>query len=316
MKLQEEYLRRPSNAYITITVFNRKEVTLRCLRRLYDLGIFHWSTVVLVDDGSTDGTAECVRKEFSVDDVVIIEGKSELWWGGGTRLGMKYAIEHGAETIFWLNDDCLVGAEVLERLHSYADENRCITSALSKTPTGHIYGGTRRTWKGLSPVDFSAGTVIPVDAINGNCVCIPGFILKEIGMVDADSFPHSRGDSDYGFRAAKAGFPSVVLTNVVCENEDNLSVAGSSWLFSDIGVLDLWKSFNTPKSAHYFPAYWKFCIRYWGGWGVFLYLSVYFKLIIYSVVKAIVPLPVLRRLFGHHSGSWGKQEFYNEGSVK
>ena len=49
------------NVYIIIPVHNRKAITLQCLNTLKnngDLGQYH---VVVVDDGSTDGTAEAIE---------------------------------------------------------------------------------------------------------------------------------------------------------------------------------------------------------------------------------------------------------------
>ena len=49
---------------VIIPVHNRRETTLACLRRLTADGVPAWSRIVVVDDGSTDGTGEAVRVEF------------------------------------------------------------------------------------------------------------------------------------------------------------------------------------------------------------------------------------------------------------
>ena len=68
---------------VLLTVFNRKEKTLKCLSRLFaqlpveDLQI----DVFLTDDGCTDGTAEAVENLFP--SVHTLKGNGDLYWNRG-----------------------------------------------------------------------------------------------------------------------------------------------------------------------------------------------------------------------------------------
>lgn len=68
------------DAFLVIPVRNRREITLRCLRHLRDHRDLDWLNVIVVDDGSTDGTSEAVRKEFR--EVQLVQGNGDLWWTG------------------------------------------------------------------------------------------------------------------------------------------------------------------------------------------------------------------------------------------
>ena len=79
-----------SQPYIIIPVHNRREFTLRCLASLHDQGILAAMQVIVVDDGSTDGTHEAVNAEFP--QVILLPGDGNLFWTGAVTLGMSHAM--------------------------------------------------------------------------------------------------------------------------------------------------------------------------------------------------------------------------------
>ena len=62
--------------------------------------------VYLVDDGSTDGTSEAVKKNFP--QVNIIKGDGTLFWNGGMRVAFSKAMESEHDYYLWLNDDTIL----------------------------------------------------------------------------------------------------------------------------------------------------------------------------------------------------------------
>jgi hypothetical protein len=50
-----------------------------------------------------DGTQEMIREEFS--EVTLLETTGDLYWTATTNLGIKYALEQGAEYVMTLNND-------------------------------------------------------------------------------------------------------------------------------------------------------------------------------------------------------------------
>ena len=76
---------------VLLTCHNRSEKTTACLHSLFQcyLPSDFVLDVFLVDDGSTDGTAELVTEKFP--KVIIIHGDGNLFWNRGMHLAWSYA---------------------------------------------------------------------------------------------------------------------------------------------------------------------------------------------------------------------------------
>lgn len=74
---------------IVIPVFNRKEYTRECLLSLKDQTDQRFK-VIIVDDGSTDGTEDMLREEFP--EVEVLKGSGSLFWTAGVNMGIRHAL--------------------------------------------------------------------------------------------------------------------------------------------------------------------------------------------------------------------------------
>lgn len=233
---------------VLMTVHNRVETTVRCLKRLlaqvgYGRGEGVESVeVFLVDDGSTDGTSEEVEKIGGISPdrresrselnagcgewkIHLIEGDGSLYWAKGMRLAWETAVEHGDyDGYLWLNDDV-----ELTRMPEFRDD--CIQVGECVNSKGEVTYGLRG------------------DLFTGNFVYVPRSVYEKLGMICGD-FAHAWADSDYAMRAKRAGV-KVVSCGIVgkCEGHPNrpslkgLSIVERLRLLTDPkgwNVHDLW----------------------------------------------------------------------------
>jgi glycosyltransferase involved in cell wall biosynthesis len=195
-------------AHIIIPVHNRRELTLACVGTLSQFSDIQRFSIILINDGSTDGTAEAIRDLYP--NVTVLDGNGTLWWTGAIALGMEYAYTQGAEYIIWLNDDCELLPNTLPALVQFCQEHPgAIAGAqgfVTNQPDRLAFGGKRKTWQGYRYIQAELNQISPCDLLSGNIVCLPRVVIKKIGYPDIKRTPHYGGDSLYLLRAKKAGF--------------------------------------------------------------------------------------------------------------
>jgi GT2 family glycosyltransferase len=204
---------------VLVTVHNRVNTTVRGLSQLASLAAwisedFEFS-VFLVDDGSTDGTSSRVR-ELPLD-MTIVAGSGSLYWNRGMALAYQSARASVREFDAYMlyNDDVLLDTNFSDFLRLFRDlgNKAILVGAFREPATGEIsYSGFVRLGR-LRPLSFRrtelTGTLVPVDAFNGNLVLIPGKVFEALGGLDP-GYTHAYGDIDLGLRAKAIGVRSYV----------------------------------------------------------------------------------------------------------
>ncbi|MCX2741160.1 glycosyltransferase family 2 protein [Pontibacter anaerobius] len=199
--------------YIVIPVFNRKNFTKECLLSL-KRGTNQNYKIIVVDDGSTDGTADMLREEFP--EVEVLFGDGNLFWTASVNMGIKHALQLGAEYVMTLNNDLEVAEDYIENTYKrMAEKPNAIIGALE------MDAGTREPAFGGEIVDFKLNKVrhllqeLPkeqqvglhkVSQLPGRGLLIPRAVFEKIGLLDQDRFPHYVADYDFTHTALRNGF--------------------------------------------------------------------------------------------------------------
>jgi GT2 family glycosyltransferase len=118
--LRKETLTKPA-VTIAIVNWNSRELTRRCLETL---GVTNYVPfeVVLIDNGSTDGSVDMIQREFSW--VRLIRNTNNLGYPRAVNQGITYAISRGAKYMFIMNNDIeFLHQDWLTKLVSLAEDN-------------------------------------------------------------------------------------------------------------------------------------------------------------------------------------------------
>ncbi|MGN7780845.1 glycosyltransferase family 2 protein [Mycolicibacterium sp. 22603] len=217
---------------VLVTVHNRASTTVNGLSKLaafsktledeFDFRVF------MVDDGSTDGTGEQVRKVPL--NLVQIRGSGSLYWNRGMALAYEAARTSGADFDAYMlyNDDVVLDSNFVDFMRQFrANHEAILVGAFLEPGTTEIsYSGFVRV--GARPFAFIKPELdqllVPVDTFNGNLVMIPSDVFEALGGLDP-KYTHAYGDLDLGLRAKNMGVPSFVFGVPIgcCERGSSLA---------------------------------------------------------------------------------------------
>lgn len=230
---------------VLLTVFNRKEGTLRCLANLHKMNLPDECRmdVYLTNDGCTDGTPEAVRGQFP--EVNVIDGDGTLYWNRGMYTAWEAAAKaYDYDYYLWLNDDTFLFPNCIEELiddmTSVNNQAIVVATIRSRKEERTTYGGHVLKGQGLVVPN---GQMQECRTMNGNCVLIPREVFRKCGNLDW-TFRHAIGDLDYGYRARKAGFKVYSSKEWLgyCENNPKLP----AWARPEVPFLKRVKNLYSP----------------------------------------------------------------------
>lgn len=218
----------PIRVEIVTPVHNRRDITLQCLRSISNLNSEGLDIgVVIVDDGSTDGTTDAIRAEFP--NVDVVQGTGDLWFTEGTNVAVRRALETNPKYVLQINDDQVFDADsVLYMVETAERYPRTVVGSLlllwdkphslfQTAPVWDTWSGGWRHWYSQTVWTIP---VRPwnVDIIVGNCVLIPVAAINECGLMDSKRYPNF-GDAEYTPRLKRGGWQLIIdpRSRVFCQ---------------------------------------------------------------------------------------------------
>ena len=217
------------HVYIVIPVYNRISYTRKCLECL---GRQTWKTlkVIVVDDGSIDGTSHMIRENFP--KVKLFTGDGNLWWTGAINVGIRYALQQMKEGdfILTLNDDLEVDDDYVEQLVSFAmaHPGSLVGSVVVDINRPEIIqngGVIINLWtakktvlnSGKKLASFGDRYFTKVSTLTGRGTLIPMEVFSDIGLYDEKHFQQC-GDTELPLRAAAHGMALFVSYGAVVKS--------------------------------------------------------------------------------------------------
>lgn len=259
---------------IIIPIFNGIDLTKKCLENLdkqinsaKQTNIKH--EIVIIDDGSTDGSADWISSNYP--NIEVLKGNGNLWWSGGVNKGAKYAIETlRVDYILLWNNDIFTDTNYFTELHDIIAKEKADTIIGSK-----IYYDPQfqKIWSMGAIFDTKSGKkylvgfnqndtenfskAIEVDWLPGMGTLIHRSVIETIGYWDEKVFPQYHGDSDFTFRAKIKGYkikayPQLRIWNN--KEQTGLSHRGKfKFLFRSL--FDIKSNFNIKKDYLFYKRF-------------------------------------------------------------
>jgi GT2 family glycosyltransferase len=205
---------------IVILNWNDPDETISAVESVFQMDYTNFR-VVVIDNGSTDDSVERLRP-LANERVELIEVPVNTGYTGGSNLGMKRALEMGADYAWLLNNDTTADPHTLSSLVALAESDERIglvspmISTLGDTQKIVFAGGwwdkKTRSYVDTHDIDLAkrwmqehpdAGVVF------GTALLVPARVIRKIGFLDDKFFAYYE-DFDYSIRSLDAGFRNVV----------------------------------------------------------------------------------------------------------
>ena len=247
---------------IIIAVHNRLTFTQRCLNTLnIDESKYH-ITVIIIDDGSTDGTSDWIIENHP--HVVILKGSGNLWFGGATQLGIDYVLNFSPtfDYVLTLNNDTFIDSYSIDLMVEASKEEKVVAATYWQENVDSV-GTAGRLWKqcaglrGLpSSDDWSflqlESDFVDVDSVATTATLFPVKFLLNSSKISLKMHPHHRYDvmlsascRDLGAKFITSTQPLAV--HIYSDRSDLISYRSQS-------LREFWiRTFQDPLQVDYLP---------------------------------------------------------------
>lgn len=192
--------------YILVPVHNRRETTRTFIHCLLDQTYTNWH-LVLIDDGSVDGTAEMAAG--LVNDLTVIKGDGSWWWAKSLQKGIEWLCSNKTQDnsiVLIINDDTEFDPHFLEKGMSVVASGR----DLLVKPYGYDCINGHLVDAGICYDWFTLSRTLAIGKEEVNCFSTRGIFLmmstlNKIGDFYPRLLPHYLSDYEYTIRAKRKG---------------------------------------------------------------------------------------------------------------
>jgi GT2 family glycosyltransferase len=237
--------------YLLLPVHNRKEITrgfIECLAA-QTFSNYH---LVLIDDGSTDGTAVMV-KEY-IPSATVLRGNGNWWWAGSLQQGLNWLKKNPplpSDVILMTNDDAELPPNFIERGCALLKPGVLMQAAICDDANrevldiGVVYEDCKMLFRAPRPGE-------PVNCLTTNGLFIRWHDLQVVGGFYPRLLPHYLSDYEFTIRAQKKGLKLLVPPDL--KLYWNRETTGFREIEEDSLPLFLSKFFSKKAASN--PVYW------------------------------------------------------------
>ncbi|AJS57453.1 glycosyltransferase family 2 protein [Paenibacillus sp. IHBB 10380] len=222
---------------IIIPTFNGLPLLSACIDSIRSHTIAEQYELIIVDNGSTDGTAEyCIRERLT-----FVSLPKNIGFPKACNIGISIATR---DQLLLLNNDVICTPNWLSNL----------TQALTSSPDIGIVGPSSNDVNGLQLVEVSYSNMeefqqmaalnnssdpnrwLEVQRVAGLCFLFKREVLNKVGVLDEAFSPRYYEDDDYCFRARIGGYKLLLCQDVLIYHGGSASFK-TSYASEDIAAI-------------------------------------------------------------------------------
>jgi N-acetylglucosaminyl-diphospho-decaprenol L-rhamnosyltransferase len=212
--------------FVLIPVHNRAEMTIRCLHNLLDQTIKNEIEIIIIDDGSTDGTGQRVLDiqksllHLTNREITLIKGTGDWWWTKCIEVALDYVkpLLKISDSVLLLNDDVQLKADYLAHLLTAQElVGKCVVMSQLvniENDKDLVISPVSVSSKNLSisavnQLEFIDSRLVKSDVAPGRGTLYPAAPIIEGHNVNTKKLPHYIADYEFSARISRLGYPIV-----------------------------------------------------------------------------------------------------------
>lgn len=223
------------SVYIILLNYNSIEHTKECIDSLLKLDYKPFQ-IVVVDNHSQDAVEDELK---AYQNIVLIQNKDNFGFAGGNNIGIKYALDHGADYVMILNNDTVVesnflsimveqalknhAAVVCPKILNYYERNKVMYAG---GYISQIKGGV--TLLGLGEYDNQKwNSIKEITFAHGCCMLIDKIVFEQINLLPEEFFLYYE-DTAFSVLLNNKKFKLLYVGNAVIYHKESVSVKKGS----------------------------------------------------------------------------------------
>ncbi|MBL8157027.1 MAG: glycosyltransferase family 2 protein [Anaerolineae bacterium] len=223
---------------IIVLNYNGREDTLACLRSLEHLTYANVK-VIVVDNASSDGSVEAIRAAHP--RMTLIDTGANLGFTGGNNIGIRRALDEGADYVMLLNNDTVVAPDFVDLLVEAMQHDPTLGVV---GPMIYYYSAPDTIWSAGGEIDWKQGTtrmiglnepdqsqfgLSPrlVDFISGCALMASRAVWEKAGLLD-DKFFMYYEETEWCVRAGRAGYKLALIPSSMIWHKISIEARAAS----------------------------------------------------------------------------------------
>jgi GT2 family glycosyltransferase len=213
----------PPLVTVVVVNWNLSEETIACVRSLM-ASDYPGCSIVVVDNGSREGCVARIRAALPA--IQMLTTGENLGYAGGNNVGIRHALDAGADYVLLLNNDTLVDEGCITALIRAAEEDPGLgllgPAIYYHSPEADCFWRLGAVHKPWLPVPLEIGrdekdvgqypTPFEVDYLTGCAMLVRSSLFGDIGLLDTGYFMYYE-DADFCQRARNHAYRAAVVPN-------------------------------------------------------------------------------------------------------